>query len=364
MYKIIDSFSEFKNLHDAWNELVEGKPVDHVFMKHEWFDCWINSQDVADRLVLVTGWRDGQLVAIAPLMYGRTKMKFLPLRTINFLQSAVSPRCNFIVSSTEELNGLFENIRRLKNWDVFLATNMEESVPETKAFLQCLVENRRGTSFAIEDGRQSPYLDIEGTWEDYLKSQLKKRRNYIKSECINRLTKKTEQHAIIHITDAKDFDNLFSQMLDISSRSWKQESGTAIGQVKSQYLLYKTFTPIALRNGWVEIWMLEINNKKVAFDYHLTLNNIHSLIRSDFDSEFNWYHPGENLKIASLKELFSRGVKSQLDLGGSPAPYKLRWADKIRRHLSITVACKSPRGRSALFLKSTVRPIIQSVINR
>jgi len=354
-YETIETYDRFRELEQPWNELLTGNPLEDSFMRHEWFDGWIRSRGVPDYpICIVTGWRDGQLVSIAPLQRQKTKMKSVPVKTLSFLQSTISPRCNFITTSGDELEGLLDTIRGLGQWDLLVAENIEEKQPATKGFLSYLQENQLAHNIA--DGFQAPYLDISGTWEEHLESMSGKRRRFIRRECIRKL-ESAEDYSFELITSPADWDRTLKAMLEVSGRSWKADNGTAIGQVQGAIDFYTMFTPVALERDMVRIWLLKINGQYAGFDYYLHWKTSNTGVRSDYDKDFAFYHPGENLKLAILKNLFDEGRLCQFDFGGVPSNYKTKWAREIRRHLTVTVPRGNLLGKAIMLWKNRLAPM-------
>jgi len=357
-YETIETYDRFRELEQPWNELIAGNPLEDSFMRHEWFDGWIRSRGIPDYpLCIVTGWRDGQLVSIAPLQRQRTRMKTIPVKTLSFLQSTISPRCNFITSTTAELEDLLDNIRQLKHWDLLIAANIEEDQPATRDFLAYLDKHRMVAN--VSDGFMAPYLDVSGTWDDHLKTMSGKRRRFIRRECIRKL-ESAEEYSLEYIKTPEEWERVFKAMLHISSRSWKQDIGTAIGQVQGAVDFYTMFTPTALERDMVRIWLLKINGRYAGFDYYLHWKTSNTGVRSDYDKDFAFYHPGENLKLAMLKHLFDKGEPCQFDFGGVPSNYKTKWARQIRRHLTVTVPRGNLLGKAIMLWKNRLSPMFSS----
>jgi CelD/BcsL family acetyltransferase involved in cellulose biosynthesis len=350
-YETIETYARFRELEQPWNELLAGNPLEDSFMRHEWFDGWIRSRGAPDYpLCIVTGWRDGQLVSIAPLQRQRTRMKSIPVKTLSFLQSTISPRCNFIATSTAELEGLLDNIRQLKHWDILIASNIEESQPATRDFLAYLEKQQMPNNVA--DGFMAPYLDISGTWEEHLATMSGKRRRFIRRECLKKL-ESAQEYSFECIRTPDEWEQVFKVMMEVSARSWKADIGTAIGQVQGAIDFYTMFTPKAL----VRIWLLKINGQYAGFDYYLHWKTINTGVRSDYDKDFAFYHPGENLKLAMLKHQFDKGKPGVFDFGGVASDYKTKWARQIRRHLTVTVPRGSLIGKAIMLWKNTLSPM-------
>ncbi len=357
-YKTIETYDSFRELEQPWNELLTGNPLEDSYMRHEWFDGWIRSRGVPEYpLCIVTGWRDGQLVSIAPLRRQRTRMKSIPVKTLSFLQSTISPRCNFIADSTDELEGLLDNIRQLKQWDILIAANIAEEQPATSDLLKYL--DKRNITANVVDGFLAPYLDISGTWEDHLKTMSAKRRRFIRRECIHKLESAGE-HSFEYINGPGDWERVYEAMLHVSSRSWKQGIGTAIGQVQGAMDFYSMFTPVALERNMVRICLLKIKGEYAGFDYYLSWKNSYTGVRSDYDKDFAFYHPGENLKLAMLKHLYEKDEPCLFDFGGVPTNYKTKWARQIKRHLTVTVPRGNLLSKGVMLWKNRLSPMFSS----
>jgi len=226
----------------------------------------------------------------------------------------------------------------------------------TKVFLNCLrCENRN--PFRVEEGRRSPYLYVPSSWEEYCKSVSRNRRKYLKSNSQNRL-KKASEYSIELIDENSDSNGIFSIIEKISSKSWKNDVGSSISKDERRKSFYRTFTNDGLKKGWVHVWLLKIEGNYVAFEYYLRSRKTYAAIRSDYDKNFAYYHPGENLKIAVLKHMCDDETLDEFDFGGNAAPYKLNWTKKIRKHVNLLIGNRTLLGRSILFSKNYIRPLI------
>ena len=74
-YRLVTDREGFAALRTHWNELVSKCEVDHAFMQHEWFECWINAFHKTGLLAVQTAWRNDQLVGAAPMRIVREKAR-------------------------------------------------------------------------------------------------------------------------------------------------------------------------------------------------------------------------------------------------------------------------------------------------
>jgi CelD/BcsL family acetyltransferase involved in cellulose biosynthesis len=357
---IIETLAEFCKIGEQWNRLVQSTPLDHAFMRHEWFSCWIEAYSAGERLAVVTLWQEEQLVAAAPLQRVNETRKYVPIRTLKFLQSPVSPRCNIICTTAEEMELILKAVYALPNWDMLVLENLEEDRPSTRHLLKTIHAGNDIRGW-VTNGRQSPFMSISGTWDGYLASLDSAHRRVIKIEGTKRFDK-VKSHSVYQLNPAQDADNAFALMRDVSGRSWKEAEGSAIGQLTAMQSFYEQYVPVALKLGDMQVWVIEIDGVIAGFECGLTNNNRFSLIRTDYDMNYKYYHPGENIRIAIIKQLFDSGKPGEYDMGGDAAQYKMKWATGIRRHVNVVIANNSWRAQAIAFGRYRVKPLIDRLL--
>jgi len=117
-YRQITNFDEFLSIKDQWNDLVKSTNIDHAYMRHEWFECWIKYLRPKGHFAIHTAWNIDKLVAIAPLQIVRESRKKMPLRFLFFMSSGITPRNNFIIDSSINPNPFFDYIFSTPGWDI------------------------------------------------------------------------------------------------------------------------------------------------------------------------------------------------------------------------------------------------------
>jgi len=357
-HKVITKYDEFLKLKQAWNELVTNSEAHHVFVKHEWLAEFIRAYNLQDLLSIVVTWVDGQLAAIAPIQRKRFFFRRIPADGLTFLASDLGLRVGFIVSDAALVQGLVNRLLQLKDWDVFLAANIYSESDTTRRFLEMMDSSKY--SYQIARGFHSPYLTTEGSWEDYWNHLPSKRRNYLKNMCLRRL-QQADSYEIDQITTPEAFKAYAPNMFDVSRRSWKVDSDDYFTFDSPQGQLYLNFTPFGLEHNLVAIYTLRINNKLIGFEYLLKCDTKHLVLRCDYDREYSYYSPGNNLRIAIVKDLFSRPESCEYDMGGDDDLYKLQWCGKVRRHVTITIGNRNIKGSMVMFAKNTMLPFLRKV---
>lgn len=353
---VITDIGAFSALRSEWNELAAASPVDHAFMRHEWFSCWLRHLGPAQDMCFITARESGQLVACAPMLVNTQRIKGIPARVMQFAGSTITPRCNIIAASTAHAEVLFHHLLDYRGVDLLIARGMERDTSPTEALLRVL--QNTGRPVEVESARRSPYLVTEGAFDPFLDSLSRSFRTILKRG-ETKLQKAGDVRFRMINTHA-EFQPLLPDLVDISAQSWKAAEHTDLKSLPRVVSFLDEFSRIGERDGLWEAWVLYLNDRPIAFDYYLKGPRSLSLIRTDFDLAHKDLSPGHNLQIAILRDLFSREGAWEYDMGGQAYEYKLRWTSKIRDHVDIWTAGRQKWGRLLMFGKQRLLPLLSS----
>ncbi len=359
-YKVITTLDEFLKLEQAWNELAANSEISHVFMKHQWFREFIKAYHLENSLSIIAIWADGQMAAVAPIYRKPFVFRKMSAKGLSFLGSDLGLTLNFITADSGLVADLVTRLLQLEGWDVFVAENMCVEKETTNKFTELLDQKLHGYEYQIVRGFHSPYLTTEGSWDDYWNQLPPKRRNYLNRMCTRRL-EKADSYEINQISTPEEFKVFLGDMFEISQKSWKANSGDHLAFDSAQGQLYVNFTPIALEHGWVTLYTIRINGELVGFEYLLRQGNNYLLLRCDYNEKYNYYSPGNSLRMAIVRSLFNRPETCEYDMGGDDDSYKLEWCRKTRKHVTITLGNQNTRGKTVMFAKNKVLPFLRKL---
>jgi CelD/BcsL family acetyltransferase involved in cellulose biosynthesis len=358
--KLVTTFDEFLKLEHAWNELVDNSEVNHASMKHQWFAEFIKAYQLQDSLSIVTVWVDGQLAAIAPIHRRPLVFRKIGAKGLGFLASDLGLRMSFITADSSLVSELVKQLLQLDDWDVFVAENMNTEFDTTRKFLELFDSKLAKYNYQIARGFQSPYLTTEGSWEEYWSQLPSKRRNYLKNMCLRRL-QEADSYEINQITTPEAFKAFAPSMFQISRKSWKANSGDSFSFDSPQGQLYMNFTPYGLEHKWVAIYTIRINKRLIGFEYMFRCVNKYLVLKCDYDEEYSYYSPGNNLRIAIVKALFDKQEPCEYDMGGDDDLYKRQWCRNVRGHITIMVGNRNIKGGLVMFAKNTALPFLRNL---
>jgi CelD/BcsL family acetyltransferase involved in cellulose biosynthesis len=362
-YEIIGSLDRLQVLEKPWDELVTQTESDHAFMRHLWFSELVKAYSMDGNLSIVAAFRDGLLVGLAPLYRSVQRFRHIKTNTLRFVANEMTPRCNFIVADQDAVEPLLKQVLALDGWDIIYLKNLEENLLTTRRIAGYLSGSEHGYGIQIADGFRSPFLITEGTFESYWLSFSKKRRKSLEKYAIDRL-KEAEDSDISQLRHGAEWIELLPRIFEISSKSWKAGDGDNLSPDTPEGRLYADFSPRAIDRGLAAVYTIKIKGSVVGFDYCLRCGTKYAGVRSDFDDTFKYFSPGNNLRLAIIRDLFSNGEVCEYDFGGDVHDYKLDWCRSIRRHLTITIGNKNFRGRAIMAAKNVLLPLWRKAIGK
>lgn len=353
-YEIINDFERFCSLRESWNDLVKQTEVDHAYMRHEWFECWIKSFGQFDNLWIFTAWSGDKLTGIAPGQIVVQKMRGVPVKTLTFLYSSIAPRCNFILHDELNKSAFFQELIRSNKAHLIEFRGLQSGLESTSEFLDCLSKTPN-TAFIIEPGRTAPYTIISDNWEEYYNNLPSSYKRNIRAS--GRRLEKAGSFRVERIDCWVELQPLFDQLVEVSANSWKATDSTDFASLPHLANFYKSFCEMVDGEHLWECFLLFIDDKLVAFDFLLKHGNCRSGIRSDFDQNQKYYMPGIVLRTEALKTYHANPEPIEYDFVGIMNDHKKGWTDRLRDHVTVTVNTSGSSGRALLWAKRTLIPL-------
>jgi len=326
----ITKFEDFLSLETIWNNLVEKSENDTLFLRHEWFKCWWLGFGKNKQLFVLLVKDEGSIIGIAPLMIERTHYRGFPVRKIEFIENSNSPRVNFILTKKKEecLEAVFNYLKENKDkWDIIDLRN----VPEDTFICGSLPEvlDRNKLLSGIRKGLHSPFISVNSDWHTYYSTRTRRFRKSLKNKT-NRI-KKIGEPVIQKFENIGNPGTVLTDIMEISKNSWKGKYQRDIASIEDNRRFFEELSKEAGKKRWLNIWLLSINGKPVAYEYHLKYKDRVSALRGDFDERLRDYSPGSILDAYIVRHVFESNLK-EYDMGGSNDFYKRNWTSSARRH--------------------------------
>ncbi len=317
----------FAQLESEWLELLERAQTNTVFQTPQFLSAWWEALGVGSLQVVVLRDNAGIMQGIAPLyieITGEGKRQLSFIGCVN-----VSDYLDVIVSkdhSTAVYQALYEFLQAQNGFDTVYWCSLPE-YSQTRAFLK---DSFPQAQERIQD--VAPYISLPSTWEEYLSTLERKQRHEVK-----RKWRRLEEldHIFEVITEeyaAKDALDEFIALHTTSSAAkrefWNDE----------HLKFFKELIPRMARAGWLRLFFLTIEGKRVAsmllFDY----NNEYELYNSGFDPAlYKEVGTGSTLTAYTIKHAIEHG-KGIYDFLRGGEEYKYRLGGVKREVFDISIA--------------------------
>ncbi len=362
---VVTSDAGFAELGERWNTLADVSETGTVFLRHEWFDAaWGWLADTHERFVLLVE-RGGEALGIWPLMKSRRKYRRLDVNAIEFMGVPDTQVCDVLCAPADHetvVDALLDYLSgHSHDWDVCEF----EKLPADSRTATLLERGRGGrAAFDVSADGSNPQVSLGGTWQDYYATRsrrLKKGNNLV----ANRLKKQYDDINIRWVraddADERGVSQALQSAIDLSSLSWKRETGNSLDNSGPNAFIRK-LTSHALAQGWLSLWILELDGKPAAMEYQLAFRgDIHAL-RGDFDDGLANLSPGTFLNWRILERLFDENERCY-HMGPGDNSYKLRWAEQSPELCRAVAYSRSLRGRAMSIAERSLRPLAVTAVD-
>jgi len=269
-----------------------------------------------------------------------------------------TPRADFIVAEQAERayhaiwTALTDSHER---WDLLLLGQLERDAHTSAALSALAAADRRTT--AVWSSTDSPYLALNGTWDQYQAGLPGKFRQNVRNR-IARLRRIGEP-----ALEVLEGDRAVAEGLDdavrLESSGWKREEGTAIDSHGDLQRFYAAFARRAAASGWFRLLFLTVNGRRIATSYSLCYQRRLFLCKTGYDPEFDTCSPFKVLTHFAIRDAYERGFE-EVDFLGDTEPWKREWTSTSRPHDWLFIFNNSSRARVVYPLKFQVAPAVRS----
>jgi CelD/BcsL family acetyltransferase involved in cellulose biosynthesis len=314
---------------DAWRGLaLESR---NIFATWEWAETWWRHFG-RGRSLHLTACRaaDGSLLAILPLYSWRTR----PLHILRFLGHGPGDQLGPIAAADDLESAKLALRQQLERsrWDIFLGEHLPGD-QDWPAALDAKPVAHTG----------APVLRFAGrTWDEVLRERSSNFRQQVgrRERALAR-----GRHVRVRLSDdpatlGADLDVLFA----LHAARW----GGASEFARSAQQFHRDFAAQALANGWLRLWLLEIDGTPAAAWYGFRFGQAESYYQTGWDPAWARTSVAAVLLVHSIREASHDGMEEYRFLQGDEG-YKYRIAEEDPGLVTL-VRTRGPLARTALAL--------------
>lgn len=358
-------WDELSTFRDAWENLLLQNSANSIFLTPEWLGSWWQTFGSArNRELTSLVFLDGErhVTAIAPLFRESASVFPFPppfrlpfrLKTLRLVGagSGDSDALDFIVQPGAERDvaeAFLAWLAREKAWDVCSLETLSRHSALGRHLLEAL--GRRGWSPNVEESPNF-FIDLPGTWQAYLEN-LEPQFRPLLTRYPRRLQSR-HRVRIFRCEKVEDLSSSLETLFRLHQVRWTRdgEPGAFSNPVRRDF--YFRIAEAFLRKGWLEFWLLQLENETVAAQFCFRYGTTVYLLQEGFNPNYAAEKVGYALRAHVLQQMIQAGVRRYDFLGGADA-YKLKFGARQGSYLNLHFAGPSVSGRIDLARRLRVK---------
>ena len=334
--------------------MLQKNPVQDAFLTWEWLYSWWKHYGKQRELWLITAWISKKLVGVAPLMLEDRRKYGLKQRVLCSLGTPDIDVGGFIVCDGDPqiYAALLDHLIAQKAlWDILELNEFMLDGPEIEQLISCF----RNAGFAKhQKNNRHFYLPIQGDWPSYLGRLSQNLRGDLRRKV--RRIKRQGQHTFKHHSGQEVTWQDISTIFEINK----------YGRYPHLYIpgeeraFQRELLALMSDRGWLDIYLLYINDQPVAYRYGFTFKGKFEDWRNGFNTQYYELSVGKVLLMLVIEDCYKRAYEG-IDFLRGDEGYKIHWQTLERTYTQLRfVAVNRPLPMIAYIWL----PKLKALINR
>jgi CelD/BcsL family acetyltransferase involved in cellulose biosynthesis len=328
---VCTALERLRELELAWESLATylGTPIGRWL----WAVACAETLEPDVRLFIPEVWRDGALVAVAPLRKPRGLCN-----TLQQLDGVTGEPSDFSYADGAALDLLAHSLaaRRLP---LYLARTFADS-PALTALRNAY---RRRALVLQKQHSECPFIDLGATEEETVAGLSPKLRSDLK-----RAMRRAEQMGAVSVevhapSTSDDLAPLWEEALRVEAAGWKGRRGSALMMNPRSGPFFQTYVARACERAILRILFVRVDSEAASCMIALEAKERFWVLKIGYDERFSKCSPGMLVMEAGLRYAARQGLTS-FEFLGSGAAWTRRWTDRGRRTAGIVIYPYTLRG--------------------
>jgi CelD/BcsL family acetyltransferase involved in cellulose biosynthesis len=373
----LTTFDQFRVLEQEWEEL-SADQVSTIFLSYLWLQEWWHVYGTEYQIWTLIAREEGKLIGIMPLILSR---ELFGIQRLMFMGvGEVTPNHLDIIADPEKRNQVFEAFiaylcQPATKWDVLEL----DKIPGDNLSVDLLKSalNSQGLSTKTEISATCPYIELPGSFEDYISSRgSTTRESYRRAK--RRIEKDFPTVCCGLVDTPEEIDRVMGALIHLHQKRWLQKGYQ--GSFSNQEFIgfHRTVALKALECNQLRLYYLQINADIIAVYYCYRIADSVQFYLGGFDEQFSKYSPGILINAFAIEQAILEGAK-HFDFLEGEERYKQHWMTDSRENIVLWVFRPNWRGqlarmnwgiRSAIintarrFLSQEIRVSIRQILQR
>lgn len=343
--QLVRDADEFSLLEGRWNSVLSDSKANSIFMRWEWLYSWWNAYEEDNyHLTILLIFRGDEIIGIAPFyVVNLSCIGVVPVRRLLFLGTkegdVISEFMDIIYHHGDEdavIQAIFDFIMQQNICDDFCLHKIDTS-SKTIPVLRRLADERK-LFCVIQEEYESPYVSLPATMDDFM-SRLSSSMRYK----IRKSHRRLEKYSHVEFRKTSDSSELvkdFDELVRLHQLRWQSRNCQGSFADKSFFGFQKTVMPLFLKSGYLDLWLLSVEDKNIGVLYNISYNDKIYFYQGGLDSSFDeGLTPGYLLHSYCIENAIQKGVSEyHFLLMGNLDAYKKQWARSSKHMCDIYMA--------------------------
>lgn len=327
--------ADFDRLAAEWRALAASSPRASVFQTFEWNSVWWRHYGAKPgrRLRIVT-FRDddGALVGLAPFY---TSYYFCtPLRRLSFLGMGASDYLDVIAPESHRegvIRSLEETLRSDSHWHIADLQQLRDG-----GALRAQPAAPLGAKETV--GEPCPYIDLPGTWNDFLATLGKKTRSNI--GYYERSLHKLYEVEIGWVAEPDQLDREMAALFDLHQRRWNKRWLPGVFGSRATQAFHCDVARALLEAGYLRLFRIALDGETQASLYCFSFGDRICYYQGGFEPAFSKLSLGTVLTAYAIRTAIDEG-KTVFDFLRGDEEYKAKWTPQATANVR-RIAVRTP----------------------
>jgi CelD/BcsL family acetyltransferase involved in cellulose biosynthesis len=341
------TWPELEQFRSDWNILLASCSDASIFQTPEWLSAWWQAYGEKKSLqTLIFTNAQGKTVGIAPLYMEEIRLGGLALKSLRIVGagSGDSDALDFIIAPG------YERICA----ETFLTWLTEkskcdlcalETLPQASLMAQHIAAlmHDRGRQLYSET-QPNFFIDLPATWQEYL-DRLESSFRPLLTRYPKRLQSRYRVR-MVRCEQEQDLSANLQTLFALHQMRWTGQGEPGAFSSAERRDFYFRMSRAFLERGWLEFWLLTLEDETVAAQFCFRYDNTVYLLQEGFHPKYAAEKIGYALRAHVLEEMIKTGATRYDFLGGADA-YKTKYGSRAGSYLTLQFG-RSLRGRMYL----------------
>jgi len=296
--RIISDISSFANLNSEYSLMTRQHRDATPFFTFGWLYSWWRAFQNIHPVEILCFYKRDKLSFVIPVMFSDIMQFNVKIKKISLLGGGWGVFCipfGDDVAGWEEQFISWLDAKCTHDWDILDLGPLLNSSPQLSELYAALYNTNR--PFKAEE-IQIPYLHINETWQDFLKSKSKNFRRTIKRK--ESIIFDSNSFKINQVKNPKP-EIIKSTVFEVSRKSWQGEEGFSVSSTREgkDFYLYLT----GQDDISMDLAFITTEDKCIAYLLGFIQDHVYHAFDTGYDPEYAEYSPGLVLHYHVLKNI-------------------------------------------------------------